>query len=105
MAIKNATALGTQFYQELLEIIARARKTDKVRRWQELSAAAAYIEAEMKALKEGILETNDKRFKIIEETIRESAPAKAEYIKIHGEAEFEKNKKVTKIKRHVKGIA
>ena len=66
---------------------------------------AALIETEMKALKAGILEANDQRFKIVEETIRESAPSKADYIKIHGEAEFEKNKKVTTVKRHVKGIA
>ena len=105
MAIKNATALGTQFYQELLEIVARARKSDKVRRWQELSAAAAFVDAEMKALKEGILEANDQRFKIIEETTRESAPTKADYIRIHGEDAFEENKKVTTVKRHVKGIA
>lgn len=104
MAIKNATALGTQFYQELLDIVARARKSDKVRRWQELASAAALIETEMKALKAGILEANDQRFKIVEETTRESAPSKDDYIKIHGEAAFEENKKVTTVKRHVKGI-
>jgi len=97
--------MATQFAQQVTDLITTNRKADKVKRWQELSAAAALIEAEMKALKAGILETNDPRFKIVEETIRESAPAKADYIKIHGEAEFEKNKKVTKVKRHVKGIA
>ena len=97
--------MATQFAQQVTDLITTNRKADKVKRWQELSAAAALIEAEMKALKAGILETNDPRFKIVEETIRESAPAKADYIRIHGEAEFEKNKKVTTVKRHVKGIA
>ena len=97
--------MATQFAQQVTDLITTNRKTDKVKRWQELSAAAALIETEMKALKAGILEANDQRFKIVEETIRESAPSKADYIKIHGEAEFEKNKKVTTVKRHVKGIA
>ena len=97
--------MATQFAQQVTDLITTNRKADKVKRWQELSAAAALIETEMKALKAGILETNDPRFKIQEETIRESAPSKADYIKIHGEAEFEKNKKVTTVKRHVKGIA
>ena len=65
--------MATQFAQQVTDLITTNRKADKVKRWQELSAAAALIETEMKALKAGILETNDPRFKIVEETIRESA--------------------------------
>lgn len=96
--------MATNFQQQVTDLITTNRKTDKVKRWQELATAQALIKAEIDALKAGILEDNDQRFMIVEETIRESAPAKADYIKIHGEAEFEKNKKLTKVKRHVKGI-
>lgn len=96
--------MATQFQQQVTDLITTNRKADKVKRWQELATAQALIKAEIDALKAGILEDDDQRFMIVEETIRESAPAKADYIKIHGEAEFEKNKKLTKVKRHVKGI-
>ena len=96
--------MATQFQQQVTDLITTNRKADKVKRWQELATAAALIKAEIDALKAGILEDNDQRFMIVEETIRESAPTKADYIKIHGEVAFEENKKVTTVKRHVKGI-
>lgn len=96
--------MATQFQQELTSIITTNRKTDKVKRWQELAVAAKLIKAEQDALRASILEDNDLRFVIIEDSVRESAPSKADYIKLHGEAAFEKNKNVVKVKRHVKGI-
>ena len=96
--------MATQFQQQVTDLITTNRKADKVKRWQELATAQALIKAEIDALKAGILEDNDQRFMIVEDTVRESAPSKADYIKIHGEAAFEKNKKVTNVKRHVKGI-
>jgi hypothetical protein len=96
--------MATQFQQQVTDLITTNRKADKVKRWQELATAAALIKAEIDALKTGILEDNDQRFLIVEETIRESAPSKDEYKRIHGEAAFEENKKLTKVKRHVKGI-
>ena len=96
--------MATQFQQQVTDPITTNRKADKVKRWQELATAAALIKAEIDALKTGILEDNDQRFMIVEDTVRESAPSKADYIKLHGEAAFETNKKVTNVKRHVKGI-
>jgi len=96
--------MATQFEKELEDILDRLSKTDRLTRWQEYKNARAKIEARFAKMKASILDENDERFEIREETIRESAPSKAEYIKIHGKAAYEKNKSLTKIKRHVHGI-
>jgi len=96
--------MATQFQKQLEAIIGSNRKADYVERWQRLALAKALIETEQKSLKASILESNDQRFEIREETIRESAPSKDDYIRIHGKAAFEKNKKTTTVKRHVHGI-
>jgi len=96
--------MATQFQQDLTSIITTNRKTDKVKRWQALAVAAKLIKAEQDALRASILEDNDLRFVIIEDSVRESAPSKANYIKLHGEAAFEANKTITNVKRFVKGI-
>ena len=96
--------MATQFEKELDDILDRLSKTDRLTRWQEYKKARARIDERFAAMKGSILEENDERFEIREESIRESAPSKAEYIRIHGEAAFEENKSLTKIKRHVHGI-
>lgn len=96
--------MATQFEKELDDILDRLSKTDRVARWQEYKKAKARIDERFAAMKSSILDESDERFEIREEAIRESAPSKAEYIRIHGEAEYEKNKSLTKIKRHVHGI-
>ena len=96
--------MATQCEKDLDDILDRLSKTDRLTRWQEYKNARAKIEARFAAMKGSILEENDERFEIREESIRESAPSKAEYIRIHGEAAFEENKKTTTVKRHVHGI-
>jgi len=96
--------MATQFEKELDDILDRLSKTDRLTRWQEYKNARAKIEDRFAKMKASILDEDDQRFEIREESIRESAPSKAEYIRIHGEAAFEENKSLTKIKRHVHGI-
>lgn len=96
--------MATQFEKELADILDRLSKTDRVTRWQEYKKAKAQIDAHFAAMKGSILKEDDQRFEIREESIRESAPSKAEYIRIHGKAAYEKNKSLTKVKRHVHGI-
>tara|TARA_S200002703_G_scaffold40289_1_gene35094 strand:+ start:111 stop:404 length:294 start_codon:yes stop_codon:yes gene_type:complete len=96
--------MATQFQMQVEDLLVANRKADKARRWQMLRAAEAMLKAEMDALRASVLEDNDQRFLIVEDSVRESAPSKARFIELYGEAEFDKVKTTTKVKRHVKGL-
>ena len=97
--------MSSQFQKDLDKLLETLNKTNRVQRYLELKEALAKSNGKLNELTATVLEQNDQRFRIIEESVRESAPSKTDYIKIHGEAAFEKNKTITNVKRHVKGIS
>ena len=79
-------------------------KDNRVAKFQKIKAAQAYLKTLEDALKKDILEDNDPRFIIADETTRENAPNKEQFIAIFGQDVFDKHKNKSTIKRHVKGI-
>ena len=96
--------MATQFQKQIDDLIPPLRRADLARRYQMLRAAEAVLKAEMEAVKASVLKNNDQRFLIVEDSVRETAPSKAQYIAIHGREAFEANKAVTPVRRHVKGL-
>ena len=78
--------MATQFQMQVEDLLVANRKADKARRWQMLRAAEAMLKAEMDALRASVLEDNDQRFLIVEDSVRESAPSKARFIELYGKA-------------------
>ena len=83
-------------------------KDNRVTKFQKIKVMQAYAKRLDDDLKKDILEANngkgDKRFEIAEETTRETAPNKQQFVAIFGQEMFDEHKNISTVKRHVKGI-
>ena len=98
------TAHNKNLTADLDAIFANLSKEDRVRQYQKLKAAQAYLDLKMKALKAKVLEQQDDRFEIVVGSTRTTAPSKAKYIELHGQAAWDANSKTTAIAPFVRGL-
>mgnify|MGYP003130741642 CR=1 FL=1 len=98
------TAHNKNLTADLDAIFANLSKEDRVRQYQKIKAAQAYLDLKMKALKKKVLEQQDDRFEIVVGQVRHSAPNKAQYIELHGQAAWDKDSKSTKLAPFVRGL-
>lgn len=84
--------------------ITAAAAADAVYEWNRITRAMDLLKAEKAKLAAAILESGDVRFEIVEAHTRESAPSKANYIALHGQAAFDQNKATSLVKTYVKGV-
>ena len=79
-------------------------KDNRVIKFQKIKVAMSELRKKEDALKKAILEDNDSRFIIAEETTRETAPNAKQFVEIFGQEMFDQHKNISTVKRHVKGI-
>ena len=66
---------NTNLTADLDAIFANLSKEDRVRQYQKIKAAQAYLDLKMKALKGKVLEQQDDRFEIVTGSTRTTAPS------------------------------
>ena len=97
--------MASQFQKDLAQLLKGLDKTNRVQRYLELKEALAQADGKLKELTATVLEQNDQRFRIVEADTSERAPNAKQYIALHGEKAWEKNKNIVPVKRHVRGIS
>ena len=95
---------NTNLTADLDTIFENLSREDRVRQYQKIKAAQAYLDLKMKALKTKVIEQQDDRFEIVTGSTRTTAPNKARYIELHGQAAWERDCKVSEIAPFVRGL-
>ena len=95
---------NTNLTADLDTIFENLSKEDRVRQYQKIKAAQAYLDLKMKALKGKVIEQQDERFEIVTGSTRTTAPSKARYIELHGQAAWERDSKTSVIAPFVRGL-